>query len=153
MTIDVLPTVAGLIGAPLPETKIDGLDIWPLLSGKSGAICWHEAFYFYYHANHLEAMRSERWKLHFPHRYRSLKDKPGSGGTPGKYIQKKTELALYDLEKDIGEKTDVSSQYPDVVKRLQTLADEAREDLGDSATKQKGANVREPGRLGAGSGE
>ena len=35
MTIDILPTVAGLIGAELPEKKIDGKDIWPIISGEA----------------------------------------------------------------------------------------------------------------------
>jgi arylsulfatase len=40
----------------------------------------------------------------------------------------------------------VAAQHPDVVKRLEALAEEARKDLGDSATEQKGTGVREPGR-------
>ncbi len=145
-TIDVLPTLARLAGAELPKNRIDGKDIWSLMSGDPNAKTPHEAYYFYW-GRHLQAIRSGKWKLHFPHKYRSLKDKPGSGGMPGPYIQKKTGLALYDLEKDISETTDVASQHPEVVKRLQALADVARKDLGDSATKQKGNNVREPGRL------
>ncbi len=35
MTIDMLPTIAGLAGAKLPDHKIDGKDIWPLISGQS----------------------------------------------------------------------------------------------------------------------
>ena len=31
MTIDLLPTIARLVGAQLPEHAIDGLDVWPLL--------------------------------------------------------------------------------------------------------------------------
>lgn len=37
MEIDLLPTLASLIGAKLPARKIDGLDILPLLEGKAGA--------------------------------------------------------------------------------------------------------------------
>ena len=37
MNIDLLPTIAGLIDADLPERKIDGKDIWPILSGEDGA--------------------------------------------------------------------------------------------------------------------
>ena len=145
-TIDILPTLARLAGAELPKNRIDGKDIWPLMSGDPNAKTPHESYCFYW-SRHLQAIRSGKWKLHFPHKYRSLKDKPGSGGTPGPYIQRETGLALYDLENDVGETTDVASQHPDVVNRLQSLADEARKDIGDSATKQKGENVREPGRL------
>jgi arylsulfatase A len=66
MTIDLLPTIASLIGAPLPDRKIDGLDITPLITGVPGATSPQEAYFFYYHGNSLEAVRSGRWKLHFP---------------------------------------------------------------------------------------
>ena len=46
MTIDILPTVAKLVGADLPKHKIDGLDIWPLLSGKPKAKNPHDAYFF-----------------------------------------------------------------------------------------------------------
>ncbi len=83
MTIDLLPTFARLAGADLPADRpIDGRDIWPLLSGRPGARSPHEALYFYW-GRDLQAVRSGRWKLHLPHKYRSLKDRPGSGGKPG----------------------------------------------------------------------
>ena len=36
MTIDLLPTIARLVGAELPKHPIDGLDVWPLLAGEAG---------------------------------------------------------------------------------------------------------------------
>ena len=36
MTIDLLPTIAGLVKADLPKRTIDGLDVWPLLAGERG---------------------------------------------------------------------------------------------------------------------
>ncbi len=146
-TIDILPTIAGLTGAQLPAHTIDGKDIWPLMSGRPGAKSPHEAF-FYYRGYALEAVRSGKWKLHLPHSYRSLGGrKGGTGGQPVKYEQAKIDLALFDLENDIGEQHDLSAQYPDVVKRLLALAEQMREDLGDSAKKMTGKNRRPPGRL------
>jgi arylsulfatase A-like enzyme len=146
MTIDLLPTVAKLAGAELPNHPIDGLDIWPLLSGKSDAKSPHEALYFYWD-RHLQAVRSGRWKLHFPHDYPTLAGKPGGkDGKPVNYVGDVTPLALYDLENDIAETTNVLEKHPDVVKRLQALADKAREDLGDVATRQRGKGIRPPGR-------
>jgi arylsulfatase A-like enzyme len=145
MTIDLLPTIGRLAGAPLPELPIDGKDIGPLLLGDPGAVSPHEALFFYW-GRHLQAVRSGRWKLHFPHEYRSLDGPPGSGGMPGRYTQRSIGLALFDLRVDRSETTDVAAQHPDVVKRLEALAEEARKDLGDSATEQKGTGVREPGR-------
>ena len=147
MTIDILPTIAGLIGGKLPDHKIDGLDIWPLMSGQPGAKGPHEALCFYW-GRHLQGLRSGKWKLHFPHGYRTMAGRPGGkGGKPTSYSQGKTGLALYDLESDIAEATNVADKHPDVVARLKALADKAREDLGDSATKQRGKGVRQPGRL------
>ena len=147
MTIDLLPTLAALAGAEVPTDRvIDGLDIRPLLLGKPGAEGPHEAFAFFW-SRELQAVRSGRWKLHFPHEYRSLKGEPGSGGRPGPYIERRIGLSLFDLVADPGETTDVAAEHPDVVARLKALADTIRADLGDSATDQKGARVREPGRI------
>ena len=128
-TIDVLPTIAALSGAKLPETKIDGKDIRPLMFGQSGATSPHEVFY-YYAGFHLQAIRSGKWKLMFPHGYGHV-DEPGKGGKPGKRSNRKIELSLFDLAADVGETTDVKDKHPDVVKRLQALAEIARKDLGD----------------------
>jgi arylsulfatase A-like enzyme len=146
MTIDLLPTIGLLAGAPRPERPIDGRDIRPLLLGKPGATSPHEALFFYWR-RHLQAVRSGRWKLHFPHEYRSLDGPAGSGGMPGRYTQRSIGLALFDLETDRSETTDVAAEHPDVVKRLEALAEQARVELGDSATEQKGRGVREPGRV------
>jgi arylsulfatase A-like enzyme len=147
MTIDLLPTIVKLAGAEPPPNRIDGLDVWPLLAGKPDARSPHDAYYFYWE-NHLQAVRSGRWKLHFPHAYQTLSGKPGgSDGAPADYSEAKTSLALFDLEKDSGEITDVADKHPDVVERLKGLAERARADLGDSATKQEGTGVRPAGRI------
>jgi arylsulfatase A-like enzyme len=145
MTIDLLPTVAKLAGAELPKHPIDGLDIWPLLAGKPDAKSPHEALYFYWD-RHLQAVRSGRWKLHFPHDFPTLAGKPGGkDGKPVNYVGDVTPLALYDLENDISETTNVAEKHPAVVLRLQGLADKARVDLGDVATRHRGKGVRPPG--------
>jgi len=120
---DVLPTVAGLAGAEAPGDRvIDGKDIWPLMSGQTGAASPHDAFFFY-HGNQLQAVRSGQWKLHLPHEYRSC-PKPGAGGRPRPYIKKKTGQALFDLRNDIGEQHDVAAEHPEIVERLVKTAKE-----------------------------
>lgn len=147
MTIDILPTVAKLIGAELPTHKIDGKDIWPLIAAKDGARSPHEAYFFYY-AGQLEAMRMGDWKLHFPHRYRTMNGRPGgTGGIPTAYSQAEIGLSLFNLKEDIGETTDVKSEFPEILATMQRLADVARADLGDTRTGNKGSGVREPGRV------
>jgi arylsulfatase A len=144
LTMDALPTIAGLTGAELPkEHKIDGKDIWPLVTGQPGAKTPHEAF-FYYWSEELQAVRSGKWKLHFQHSY-PKPDRAGGAGKPGKYATQQIGIELFDLETDVSEKNNVASKHPDVVKRLQLLADQARDDLGDSASKRQGKNLRPSG--------
>ena len=146
-TIDILPTFARLAGAEVPsDRKIDGRDIWPLLSGQPGAKTPHEVFYYYWN-NGLEAVESGPWKLHRPHEYRTLAGEPGKDGRPGPYRQAKIELALFNIEQDIGERHNVAAEHPQVVQRLLALAEKARDDLGDSLTGRQGHGRRQPGRL------
>jgi arylsulfatase len=149
MTIDVLPTVATIIGADLPTLPIDGADILPLLRNKPGAKNPHEAYFHYYNVNELQAVRSGRWKLILPHTYRTMDGQPpGKDGTPGKYRMVKIEKPeLYDLIADVGESKNVAAENPEVVKRLLGYAERARDDMGDSLTKRMGKGNREPGRL------
>ena len=145
MTIDILPTVAQLIGARLPKHTIDGRDIWPLMSGAQGARSPHEAYYFYY-GRELQAVRMGRWKMHFPHGYRTLAGQTGrDDGLPIPYRQARIERALFDLQSDPGETTDVAAEHPDIVRRIEQLAEQKRRELGDSRTKTQGAGVRPAG--------
>lgn len=145
MTIDLLPTIARLTGSRLPAQPIDGLDIWPLFAGEKKARSPHDALFFYWD-DALHAVRSGEWKLHFPHEY--VQPAPiGGGGKPGKLARPKTSLALYHIAKDVSESENLADRHPEIVARLETLAARARTDFGDSATKQKGAGLREPGRL------
>lgn len=145
MTIDLFPTIAALTGAPLPSHRIDGLDIWPLISGQAGSRSPHEALYFFWGLN-LHAVRSGNWKLHLPHPYVTLEGRAGGkGGVPTKYGRAETGLELYDLATDIGERTNLAPERPDIVRRLQDLGDRALADLGDEKT--PGPGRRPVGRL------
>ncbi len=145
-TIDLFPTIAGLIGGELPEHAIDGKDIWPLMSGHPTARTPHDVYYFYW-GNELQAIRAGDWKLHFPHQYRSLTGEPGRDGLPAGYTTATTELALFNLRLDVGEQHDVLADHPDIVARLEELAEAARMELGDSARNMRGAGFREPARI------
>ncbi len=149
MTIDLLPTIAHLVGAKLPDHKLDGLDIWPLLSGDLAAKSPHKSLWHYYADNELQAVSSGKYKLYLPHTYRTLAGRPGgTGGMPAKYEQRTLiEPQLYDLEADISETTDIEAAHPDIVKQLLAVAEEARSDLGDSLTQRKPTGARPVGRL------
>ncbi len=147
-TIDILPTLAEILDVALPEDRIiDGKSILPLIEGRPGAKSPHE-FYALYHGRELQAIRSGRWKLHFPHAYRTLAGREGrDDGFPVPYSTARTGLELYDMDNDVGETEDVAEQHPEIVARLKGYAEQMRDDLGDSATKRKGRNLRAPGRL------
>lgn len=93
----------------------------------------------------LEAVRSGQWKLHLGHEYVKPAP-PGGNGQPGKYAKPKIGVELFNLEKDVGEASNVAAKFPEVVARLQSLAERARADLGDSLTKRVGKNARPPGK-------
>ena len=147
-TIDLLPTIANICNAPLPPQRIDGINVWPLLSGAT-EISPRRYFLYYYDANNLKAVRNERFKLVFPHSYRTYEENlPGINGMPGETSQKKvTEPELYDLRRDPGERYNVIALYPDVVAELSKVAEEARDDLGDALTSREGRGRRPAGRL------
>ncbi|WP_395738584.1 sulfatase [Prosthecobacter sp.] len=152
MTIDVLPTIAHVIDAKLPEHKIDGLNCWPIVSGVPDAKNPHDFYAFYYEQNQLQAITSGdgRWKLQLPHTYRSLpSDSPkAKDGIPVNYKQVKVEQPeLYDLYTDISESKNLAAQNPDEVARLQKHAETIRAELGDTLMKMpKGSGTREAGK-------
>ncbi len=148
MHIDLLPTLAGLIGADPPEKPIDGRDLFPLLSGVEGAKNPHESYWIYYKQNELHAIIQDPWKLILPHRYRSLDGrKGGDGGVPVPYRNLDTGMALYRLDGDISESEDLAATHPEKVAELLEEAEAARAELGDALTERAGTGRREPGRL------
>jgi arylsulfatase A len=149
MTIDVLPTIVELTGGEAPTRKIDGRSILPQFQGVEHAPDPHEALFFWYGRQELQAMRMGKWKMHFPHGYRSLEGRPGgNNGRPTKYTYGiPIELSLFDLDADPNETTDLAASHPDVVARMQTLADDARRTLGDKLTKTTGTEVRPSRRV------
>lgn len=146
-TMDILPTVAALIGAELPGHEIDGVDISGLMFGED-VVSPREVFYSYYAGGQLQAVRDRQWKLHFPHRYRTMAGRPGgTGGSPEPYQQERIGLALFDLKNDVGETTDIAAEHPEIVARLQRAAELAREEMGDALNGREGSGVRPVGRL------
>jgi arylsulfatase len=144
-TIDLLPTVVAAAGANLPRNKIDGVNILPLLEGDETANP-RTSFYFYYDGQ-LRAVREGKWKRVYQHRTRSYVGvELGNDGHPGPYAFPTVPAALYDLENDVGETTDVAAANAPAVARLDSLAEVARIALGDRLTGREGSEVRPPGR-------
>ncbi|WP_111669425.1 sulfatase family protein [Algoriphagus litoralis] len=147
MTIDILPTLAKLTESKLPELKIDGSDIWELIQGKSSE---SKPYFAYYNKNELQAVIFGKWKMVFPHTYRTIPAETAmrNDGIPVKYSQIKLEHPqLFDLSKDKGETTDLTSQNPEIVRLLNGFADQARADMGDALTGKEGTGNRKAGRI------
>ncbi|MFM7606257.1 MAG: sulfatase [Prosthecobacter sp.] len=164
METDLLPTLAALSGGKLPQQKIDGMNILPVLDGGNSP---HEAFYFY-SGDELQAVRRGVWKLHFAHSYISVEGEPGHDGKPARYgllqpksithsgidgiatrhgyVVKQQPLALYDLSRDPGEVENVAEKRPEIVEKLKKLATGMRSDLGDALTKTQASGARAVGR-------
>ena len=147
MSIDILPTLAELTGASLPDHWIDGKSIMPLLTGETDQPV-QEAYFFYYRVNELHAVLADHWKLYFPHTYRTLNGKPGGvDGLPAAYeYVTLSEVELYDLATDREETTNVAGRYPEVVRLLSAHAAKARREMGDALSDIKGTATRPPGK-------
>jgi arylsulfatase len=145
--IDILPTLADLCGAPLPERKIDGVSLKNIIDGGLNDTP-RKYFLYYFKKNNLEAVRDGRFKLVFQHDSRTYtKYLPGMDGKGGKVFESAhIPMALYDMRRDPGECYDVQEQNPDVIKKLMKIAEEARGDLGDDLTGNPGKNRRPVGK-------
>lgn len=148
MGIDWLPTLSQFTQSKLPEKKIDGASLVPLLTQQTLASP-HENFFFYYRTNELHAVRHKNWKFYVPHTYRSLNGRIGTNdGHPIPYEMNKIETpALFNLETDPGEQEDLAEKYPAIVAKISKIADSIRGVLGDRLTGIKGAEVRPVGRV------
>ena len=113
-TIDILPTVAVLAGGELPERKIDGKDIWPLMSGQEGAKSPHDAYCLMHGPG---TVRSGKWKFY------PWKEGKGGRKDAGNRELSTDPVQLYDTVADIGETKNLASQHADVVERLQAAYD------------------------------
>ena len=103
---DFLPTVAEIAGATVPA-KLDGVSVLPTLTGKVQPELADRFLYWeFFERGFQQAVRWRNWK--------AIRD-----GIDG-------ELRLYDLDKDIGETSDVASENPTVVKRIEEYLLSAR---------------------------
>lgn len=148
MAIDILPTIAEITNAELPLKTIDGKSVWKVLTGESKESP-QEAYFFYYKVNELHGVRYGKWKLYFPHNYRTMNgQEPGKDGIPSRYKMIDLEdIELYDVVNDISETKNVAEENPEVVEKIKVLANTMRSRLGDSLLELEGSETRQPGQL------
>ncbi len=169
-TIDVFPTVCGVLGIDAAPHAVDGHDIWGVLSGEKPAL---DREIFAWNGQSLLAVRQGTWKLHVSApraRPRGVKGEiwidergpdgvtliapfeqsqpweypspaDGPGTAPSKAMQ------LFDLESDPREQTDVTAAHPEVVARLKKIAEAALADamVADMPKSVRPATVYYPG--------
>jgi arylsulfatase A len=109
-TIDILPTLAGITDAKLPEINLDGRSILDLWKGTSNATTPHEYYFMIYNGH---AVRSGDWKYHKKQTF-----------TVNKNTQVDASPALYNLKDDIGETKNRVNEYPEVGQKLAKALDE-----------------------------
>jgi len=142
--IDMLPTFVALAGGAVPaDNKIDGVDITPVLLGKTTETTRAAHYYFSTNNQALEAVRSGPWKLFIARQ--SVKNTRNAGAGAKSAPDSKFAPLLYNLDTDIGESRDVAAAHPDIVRRLQALASEMDNDLGNKTA--NGPGVRPAGRV------
>lgn len=102
-TLDILPTVAHLTGAKLPPNPLDGVNIWPLLSGAARDV--ERPPFLYFDGWNLQCVRMGKWKLHL-NRYNGAAYSPAPPEGRQNYALLRPEL--YDLDMDPSESFDLS---------------------------------------------
>lgn len=106
LTMDLLPTIAAISGAKLPEVQLDGLDLSPLLFG-TGEV--QRGPFMYYRGTKLYACRLGAWKAHFQTRTGYGQPKAENHSPP----------LLFELRVDPGEKWNVAGMHPEVLQQIE----------------------------------
>ena len=103
---DVLPTLCDVAGADKPK-DIDGISFLPVLLGEKQKK--HEFLYWEYpeYGGQI-AVRMGKWKAVC----RNMRK------------DNNFTFELYDLDKDIGETTDIASKHPDIIEKIKRIVEE-----------------------------
>jgi arylsulfatase len=145
-TIDILPTLSRVCEVPPPKAVLDGMDIWPLLSGKSSLV---DRDILYFDNVNLQCIRRGRFKLHIARYNTQLY---GPQPNIGRINLPLKPSELYDLEADPEESYDVAAKYPEVVADLKARIERQMQTFPDNVKKAfTDTFVREvmPGTAGA----
>ncbi len=108
-TLDILPTLFAIAGVNQPQDRtIDGRDIRPILMpGQYNYSVEDFKFFYSYTDNKPSAIRKDVWKLHI----RIGSQTKNNYG----YTASREEPLLFQVEKDLGERIDVSEQESEKV--------------------------------------
>lgn len=114
-SIDIMPTLVGLSGGKMPERKIDGKNIWPLMAGEEDATSPHDEYVLMHGPG---TVRSGKWKF-----YPWAEGKGKGDWSKTDKIRSDFPVQLYDTKADIGETKNLAPEHPEVVAKLQAAYD------------------------------
>ena len=104
---DILPTICEIVGIEKLDERVEGGSLLPVLMRKQNA--------------QVQRSREELY-FHWPHYQHEKKSKPDSTVIAGNfklhYFWESKEVQLFDLSRDLAEKTDVSAEYPEITQQL-----------------------------------
>lgn len=127
-TMDILPTLFGIAQVKLPEDRsIDGRDLRSLLIPEVHPNTLGEfEFAYSYTDNKPSALRKGPWKIH-------VRIGSQTGNNYGFSASRKTPL-LFQVEKDLGERIDVSMKQPKKVQELKQGLETLEQQIQDEGT-------------------
>jgi arylsulfatase A len=117
-TMDLLPTLTRLSGATPGSPRLDGIDIWPLMTGEQWDL--DREVFLYFDSVYLQCARLGRWKLHLT-RYNTRSWSPLPAG--GRVNLPLPKPELYDVVTDPQESYDCAAAHPEVVADIRARVD------------------------------
>lgn len=113
--LDIVPTLAGLTGAPLPANRLDGVDIWPLITSQQTSV--DRDVFLYFDGWNLQCARWGKWKLHVARNNTAPWTPAPAVGAMNLPLPS---AELYDLEADACESSDCADDNPDIVAQIKS---------------------------------
>ena len=121
--VDLLPTLCGLLNLEVPQDRmIDGSDLSPLLKGKPDSFKRHQPMFWHLQKSRpIVAMRDGDFSLVANPDYEiSTSNMFQEHWIPRVKDGGYKDFQLFDLSKDPGQKQNIASEYPELLKNLKS---------------------------------
>ena len=120
--IDLLPTLCDIVGAELPKKHIDGVNIRPVLEGKTFTRN-APILTFFYRTNPAASMRLGDYVLiaHSDDEARKKSHGFTAADMPKVKSTKLVSFELYNVKNDLGQEKDIASSHPEKLAELRKI--------------------------------